>query len=130
MQYRSDEDARQRATVLIIENGLVLLTRDKGMDMFILPGGGINEGESREDGAARELREETGLVARDFTFVMSHRSPVASHHVFIPGVIEGTPIASREIEQITWWDGVQPLRTTSSVVPILSDPRIGFLAAT
>lgn len=128
MQYRSDTDARQRATVLIIENGLVLLTRDRGMDLFILPGGGINEGESREDGAARELLEETGLVAREFNFVLSHRSPVAAHHVFIPGVIEGTAIASREIEEVTWWDGIQPLKTTSSVIPILSDPRIGFLA--
>jgi 8-oxo-dGTP diphosphatase len=100
------------------------------MDQFILPGGGINEGESREDGAARELLEETGLIAREFKFVMNHRSPVAAHHVFIPGVLEGTAVASREIEEITWWDGIRPLETTSSVVPILSDPRIEFLAAT
>ena len=130
MQYRSDADARQRGTVLIIENGLVLLTRDKGLDLFILPGGGIKEGETHEEGAARELFEETGLIAREFKFVMSHRSLVAAHHVFIPGVIEGTAVASREIEEITWWDGIQSLKTTSSVIPILSDPRIGFLTAT
>ena len=129
MQHRSEADARQRGTVLIIENGLVLLTRDKGLDLFILPGGGIKEGESREDGAARELFEETGLIAREFTFIVSHRSPAAVHHVYSPGIVEGTAVALREIEEITWWDGVQPLQTTSSVIPILSDPRIGFLAA-
>jgi len=127
VRYRSDADARQRATVLIIENDMVLLTRDRGMDMFILPGGGIEDGESQEDGAARELLEETGLIAREFKFVLSHRSPVAHHHVFIPEIVEGTPVASREIEKITWWDGIQPLKTTSSVVPILSDPRIAFV---
>lgn len=129
MQYRSDADARQRSTVLIIENGLVLLTRDKGLDLFILPGGGLKEGETHEEGAARELFEETGLIASEFTFVLSYRSPVAAHHVFIPGIVEGTALALREIEEIIWWDGVQPIKTTSSVIPILSDPRIGFLAA-
>jgi len=45
-------------------NGKVLLTVDRGKDgreVWWLPGGGIDEGETHEDALRREINEETGL---------------------------------------------------------------------
>ena len=58
---------RQAARVLLLDrDGRVLLFRFvdpvRGTPFWITPGGGLDEGESYEDAARRELREETGLV--------------------------------------------------------------------
>lgn len=60
---------RAAACVLVVDaDGSVLLTRRRaGMRTFpgawVCPGGGVDEGEGLEQCAARELAEETGLVA-------------------------------------------------------------------
>ena len=53
---------RERATVVVIRDGLVLLARDEGTAFFNMPGGGIEQGEPPEEAAVRELQEETGLI--------------------------------------------------------------------
>jgi 8-oxo-dGTP pyrophosphatase MutT (NUDIX family) len=54
---------RQRACVIIINEGkILLLHRHKyGRRYYLVPGGGVEAGESIEDAAVREAREETGL---------------------------------------------------------------------
>lgn len=47
--------------VAIIENGKVLLTKREDFEVWCLPGGGVEEGESLAEGAIREAKEETGL---------------------------------------------------------------------
>lgn len=61
--------AQNRAAFLaIITNGKILLvksnTQQAFKDKWSLPGGVIEDGESYEDGAAREVLEETGVKAR------------------------------------------------------------------
>lgn len=46
------------------EHGVVLIERRNAPLGFALPGGFVDEGESTEAGALREMREETGLAVR------------------------------------------------------------------
>ncbi len=54
---------RQRVSAVIIENGqLLLIHRVKpGRDYYVLPGGGIEPGETKEEALQREVREELHL---------------------------------------------------------------------
>jgi ADP-ribose pyrophosphatase YjhB (NUDIX family) len=47
--------------VAIIDDGRVLLTKREDFEVWCLPGGGVEEGESLSEGAIREAKEETGL---------------------------------------------------------------------
>jgi 8-oxo-dGTP diphosphatase len=47
--------------VAIIDNGKILLTKREDFEVWCLPGGGVEEGESLAEGAIREAKEETGL---------------------------------------------------------------------
>ena len=49
--------------VVIDESGRFLLVRHTYVPGWMLPGGGVDKGESLEDAVVRELREETGVLA-------------------------------------------------------------------
>jgi len=54
---------RIRAAAIIVENGRILLEKHAkdGREYWVLPGGGVDVGETLSDGLRRELREEIGL---------------------------------------------------------------------
>jgi predicted nucleic acid-binding protein/ADP-ribose pyrophosphatase YjhB (NUDIX family) len=47
--------------VAVLDGGRVLLTRREDFEVWCLPGGGVEHGESLAQAAVREVREETGL---------------------------------------------------------------------
>ncbi len=55
---------RRRGTAIIDAREGILVTSGH-RKVFILPGGGANNGESRMQATIRELREETGVIAYD-----------------------------------------------------------------
>jgi 8-oxo-dGTP pyrophosphatase MutT (NUDIX family) len=54
---------RTRAGIILIENDKVaLIERHRaGLDYYVFPGGGVDEGESPEQAAVREAKEELGV---------------------------------------------------------------------
>jgi len=68
--------------VIIHKNGKVLLQKRRDNGCWALHGGGVDAGESVEQAAARELFEETGLIANKLELLgvfsgegMSHTYP-------------------------------------------------------
>lgn len=101
---RHPSSKRPRATVIVLKEEGVLLAGDAS-GLVLLPGGGVDHGELPIAAAARELYEETGLVATSLQFLFHHESPTNLHHVYFCEA-EGVPVAADDAEHLVYL--VQP----------------------
>jgi len=60
------------ATAYVVRGGKTLLLKHKKLGLWLPPGGHIDDGETPDEAALREVREETGLTA---DFVVPTRGP-------------------------------------------------------
>lgn len=134
------------AVVLRDESGRVLCVRKRGTSFFMFPGGKPEPGESAVTAAAREVREELGLVlAPDALMPLGRWETAAANeagHGLVGEVFEVlrpldrdavSALAARaEIEELRWLDPgaehsaaeVAPL-TRECVFPVLAARRRG-----
>lgn len=96
------------AGILIVRDGKVLLTRRSIMPragFWAFPGGFVERGETIEDAARRETREEVGLDARITGIVGSPYSMVEEGHVVVAfrGEANGEPIPGSEVSEVAWF---------------------------
>lgn len=90
--------------VVIEQGGNILLTLRKAGDnvgTWELPAGHIEEGESPEETAAREVLEETGLIVNDFEQIEAYGITC-----ILRGTIDGGELANTEPDQheaVQWW---------------------------
>ena len=94
-----------------VENGRILCARSRGKDVFYIPGGKREPGETELDTLLREIKEEltVDLLAHTAHHIGTYR---AQAHAQGDGVIvvmscytadyAGTPTASSEIEELDW----------------------------
>ncbi len=55
---------REASRGVIVRGGEILLSHEKNVDWWLIPGGGMEAGETPEECCVREVEEETGLIVR------------------------------------------------------------------
>lgn len=94
----------------------VLVVSENGRT-YSLPGGAARKGESRRRAVIRELKEETGLIAADSTYLFEYTSRYNRHKVFLVKCT-GTPEPRKEIKYIAFYNGsnVKVTETTKRII--------------
>ena len=117
-----DQNPRVGTAMIITKDDKVLLMKRKGphgTGTWSTPGGHLDFGESLEDCAAREAREEVGVDVFDIRFrAVTNDIFEAEGKHYITIWLEGKPVgeprivSEREVEEIGWfaWDALpEPL---------------------
>lgn len=65
-KHHSDPPERIRVSCrgIVVENGKILLSHERNTDVFMSPGGGLEENETLEECCIRELSEEAGYIVK------------------------------------------------------------------
>ena len=121
---------KYRATVVIIDNGKVLLVRDSGRHDFSLPGGGYKKGESTIQAGPREVFEELGIKAHSVERLRQcDLDGQRAYHKVCKIVMDNEQkpyLKSKEIDKFIWWDMQSSIPVQGHVKYILG--KLGFLS--
>lgn len=80
---------RNRSMALVVKEKKILLVKEYigNKEILILPGGGIEHGETPEEASIRELKEETGLLGKINRHLnILHRKNGAREYVFLVNI--------------------------------------------
>lgn len=88
-------------SIIIHEGKLLVLKRNKyGNKFFVLPGGGIDKGETPQQAAEREVREETSIESNTVRAVYREEVPEFGETIyFLSEYVSGDPMLSPDSEE-------------------------------
>jgi 8-oxo-dGTP diphosphatase len=117
------------STLVVIQDGRMLLVRKEGATAFILPGGKPEAGESLEQAVRREVREELGSEIEGLAYAASFQDEAADApdldvlvHVHV-GRLASRPRAQAEIRDVAWCDMSAP---AVPIAPSLARQIFGY----
>ena len=98
---------------VVIKDGKLLTTREKNRKLCLLPGGGIERGETPKLALVRELKEELGIHVDEndleswgeFSAPSSGRRTVRKTQLFLVKTWIGNPQPRGEVAELVWMDG-------------------------
>ena len=128
-------DRIEVVSIAFVRDGQVLTVRKRGTSRFMLVGGKPEPGETSEQAALREVREEVGFEAGELRLIGEYVGPAANEpgteirsvtfRAELPGGVR--PEACNEIEELRWQTVHGPL--PDDLAPVLSEFVIPLLAA-
>ena len=107
---------RNRSVVFVIKDKRILMEKLSygGRTFYSIPGGGIEEGETPEEAAIRELKEECGLdgvIVKKLAELYNHDRTeysfevhVSDNQTAIKGYDPEEPINNQAIKEVLWMD--------------------------
>jgi 8-oxo-dGTP pyrophosphatase MutT (NUDIX family) len=124
--YVRPKGVKQRVSaggiVVRVENGqgLVALTREGDWPLFVLPKGGVENGETLEQAARREIEEEAGLSELELVEYLGSRERLSyarnrwmtvHYYLFRTTQAGGTPTDPKHHAGVSWFspDGLPPM---------------------
>ena len=119
----------------IVRDGKVLVVRrarKPALNLYTLPGGGVEIGETLSEAVVREVREETALAVEPVALagereviVRDAQGKVERHFVilcFAARWLNGEPVLNEELDDARWLDPAElaGLRTTEGLADIVA----------
>lgn len=108
------------AAAVVRENRLLLVSKLAAPEVYYLPGGKPDIGESPEACLRRELREELDIAPRAIRHFAEVHGPAAleparMHMTVYRAEVDGSPRAAAEIASVVWWPTATPIRLAATV---------------
>lgn len=123
-------DNINKAALVSIRDGKLLVGRSYNKDAFYLPGGKVDAGETVEEALVREIREElaSGTAQESVrsygTFTSQAHGKKAGKNVTMhcfTAILDGEPAPSEEVEELAWVGADEAGRVSSASQLVLED---------